>query len=266
MNHQNRDEKALRRLLDIMTALRAENGCPWDREQDHKSLRKYVLEEAYEVVDAINQENDDLVVEELGDLLLQIVFHAQLGKEEGRYTFADIADGISDKMIRRHPHVFGTEHCDTADSVLVTWEEVKAKEKAGQPKKHCMMDVPLTFPALYRGQKIQKKAAEAGFDWDNSDDVRQKILEEMMEVDEAIAQKDKGHLEEEMGDLLFSVVNWCRFHHVDAEEALRDSNEKFIKRFHCMKDLIASCGKSLEDMSLSEMDEYWERAKKALRS
>ncbi len=256
------DEQALRRLLEIMADLRAEHGCPWDKEQDHKSLRKYVLEEAYEVVDAINQEDDSLIVEELGDLLLQIVFHAQIAKEEGRFTFADIANGISEKMIRRHPHVFGTEHCDTPSEVMVTWAQVKAKEKAGSQERR--MDVPLAFPALYRSEKLQKKAAEVGFDWEQSEAVRQKILEELGEVDEAISEADKVHLKEEMGDLLFAVVNWSRFHHIDAEEALRESNDKFVKRFNLMEDMILAQGKSIEDMTLSEMDLYWEKAKKLL--
>ncbi len=262
-NSTHQEEASLRRLLDIMAALRGENGCPWDKEQDHKSLRKYVIEEAYEVVDAIDQAKDELVIEELGDLLLQIVFHAQIGKEEGRYSFTEIADGISDKMIRRHPHVFGTEHCDTAGQVMVTWAAVKAKEKEGKDGRR--MDVPLAFPALYRGEKLQKKAAEVGFDWDHSDDVRQKILEELAEVDEAIAQDDREHLKEEMGDLLFAVVNWSRFHHIDAEEALRESNHKFVTRFNCMEDLIVADGKSMENMTLSEMDIYWEKAKKVLK-
>ena len=201
--NKEQDEQALRRLLEIMADLRAEHGCPWDKEQDHKSLRKYVLEEAYEVVDAINQEDDSLIVEELGDLILQIVFHAQIAKEEGRFTFADIANGISEKMIRRHPHVFGAEHCDTPSEVMVTWAQVKAKEKAGSQERR--MDVPLAFPALYRSEKLQKKAAEVGFDWEQSEAVRQKILEELGEVDEDVYKRQGGMRMEETKIILRNI-------------------------------------------------------------
>lgn len=254
-----KNQEALSRLLSIMAELRSENGCPWDKEQNHKSLRKYLIEEAYEVIDAIDKEDDALLVEELGDLLLQVVFHAQLGVEGERFTFADVANGVSDKMIRRHPHVFGKTHCDTADEVLDRWEEIKIDEKQEQGRKERRMDLPKEFPALYRGQKIQKKAGEVGFDWDNSTDVKAKILEEMDEFENALA--GQGNPKEEMGDLLFSVVNWSRFHHIDAEEALRETNDKFVTRFYRMEDAIAADGKDMAEMTLGEMDEYWEKIK-----
>ncbi|MEG0873709.1 MAG: nucleoside triphosphate pyrophosphohydrolase [Clostridiales bacterium] len=254
-----KNEVALTRLLKIMAELRSEHGCPWDKEQDHKSLRKYLIEEAYEVIDAIDKEDDDSLVEELGDLLLQVVFHAQLGVETNRFTFADVADGISEKMVRRHPHVFGNSHCDTADDVLVRWAEIKDEEKADKGNVQRRLDMPRVFPALYRGQKIQKKAAEVGFDWSESAAVKGKILEEMAEFEAAL--KGDGNPEEEMGDLLFSVVNWSRFHHIDAEEAMSEANDKFTKRFYAMEDLILADGKNLQDMTLCEMDEYWNKIK-----
>lgn len=254
-------EAAMDNLLAIMARLRGEGGCPWDREQDHQSLKKYLIEEAYEVVDAIEQEEDALLVEELGDLLLQVVFHAQIGTEEGRFTFADVARGIGEKMVRRHPHVFHPEEFQAADAdaVLVKWAQIKDTEK-----KKDRMDVPKAFPALYRSQKLQKNAARAGFDWDNSQDIRNKILEELGEVDEAIAAE--SNIAEELGDLLFAVVNWCRFWQVDAEESLRDANTKFIKRFRLMEQLIGDAGLVIEDLSLAEMDRFWEMAKKKLKS
>lgn len=258
-NTEQRYAEAINRLLVIMEKLRSENGCPWDKEQDHRSLRKYLIEECYEVIDAIDRRDDDDLAEELGDLLLQVVFHAQLGKERDAFDFADIADGISEKMIRRHPHVFGDIHCDTTDEVLVNWGNIKEGEKQEKGKISRRLDVPSTFPALYRAQKVQKKATEVGFDWDLSDDVKAKIDEEIIEVEEAI--NGNGNLKEEIGDLLFAVVNWSRFHHIDAEEALRESTEKFTRRFYLMEDAIQTDNKNITTMSLTEMDAYWNKIK-----
>ena len=256
-----KSRKAMARLLMIMEKLRGENGCPWDKEQDHISLRKYMIEECYEVIDAIDRNDDDDLREELGDLLLQVVFHAQLGRERGVFDFADVADGISEKMIRRHPHVFGNGHCDTADEVLVNWAAIKEEEKKDKGKVSRRLDIPQTFPALYRAQKVQKKAADVGFDWDQSEDVEAKILEEIKEVKEAAAGGDRAAIQDEIGDLLFAAVNWSRFYHIDGEEALRESTEKFRRRFYKMEDLILAEGKDLGEMSLEEMDAYWERVK-----
>lgn len=255
-----KNQQALARLLDIMAELRSDHGCPWDREQDHKSLRKYLIEEAYEVIDAIDKEDDDLLVEELGDLLLQVVFHAQLGKETKRFTFADVADGVSAKMVRRHPHVFGSDHCDTSDEVLDRWAEIKDEEKAEKGKNERLLDLPKQFPALYRSQKIQKKASQVGFDWDNDDDIKAKVMEEIEEFTAAL--NGDGDPQEELGDILFAVVNWSRFHHIDAEEALRESNEKFIRRFYAMEDKLAADNCDPSTMTLEELDAYWEKVKK----
>ena len=253
--------ESMARLLTIMERLRGENGCPWDKEQDHVSLRKYMIEECYEVIDAIDRNDDADLQEELGDLLLQVVFHAQLGRERGVFDFADVADGISEKMVRRHPHVFGNEHCDTADEVLVNWSAIKEEEKENKGKVSRRLDIPQTFPALYRAQKVQKKAAEVGFDWDQGEEVEAKILEEIKEVKAAVADGDSAAIRDEIGDLLFAVVNWSRFHHVDAEEALWESTEKFRRRFYMMEDLIFAEEKDLKEMSLKEMDAYWDRIK-----
>ncbi len=256
-----RNTSAMSRLLTVMEKLRSENGCPWDKEQDHVSLRKYLIEESYEVIDAIDREDDDDLAEELGDLLLQVVFHAEIGRERGVFNFADVADGISEKMVRRHPHVFGDIHCDTSDEVLVNWAAIKEEEKKDKGKVSRRLDIPATFPALYRAEKVQKKAADVGFDWDESDEVKGKVLEEIGEVREAAAKGDKAAVQDEIGDLLFAVVNWSRFFRVDAEEALRASTEKFRRRFYAMEDRIAADGKDLSAMSLAEMDRYWEEIK-----
>ena len=256
-----RNTSAMSRLLTVMEKLRSENGCPWDKEQNHVSLRKYLIEESYEVIDAIDREDDDDLAEELGDLLLQVVFHAEIGRERGVFNFADVADGISEKMVRRHPHVFGDIHCDTSDEVLVNWAAIKEEEKKDKGKVSRRLDIPATFPALYRAEKVQKKAADVGFDWDESDEVKEKVLEEIGEVREAAAKGDKAAVQDEIGDLLFAVVNWSRFFRVDAEEALRESTEKFRRRFYAMEDRIAADGKDLSAMSLAEMDRYWEEIK-----
>lgn len=258
-NTEQRYAEATNRLLVIMEKLRSENGCPWDKEQTHQSLRKYLIEECYEVIDAINRNDDNDLTEELGDLLLQIVFHAQLGKERGAFDFADVVDGICEKMVRRHPHVFGDLHCDTAGEVLVNWDKIKEGEKQKQGKVSRRLDVPATFPALYRAQKVQKKAAEVGFDWAQSEDVKAKIDEEIAEVQAAI--DGHGNLKEEIGDVLFAAVNWSRFHHIDAEEALRESTEKFTRRFYQVEDAIKEDGKEITAMSLAEMDAYWDKIK-----
>ncbi len=256
-----RSGEAINRLLMVMEKLRSENGCPWDKEQDHKTLRKYLIEESYEVIDAIDRCDDDDLKEELGDLLLQVVFHAQLGKERGVFAFPEVADTISEKMVRRHPHVFGNIHCETSDDVLVNWAAIKEEEKKSKGKESRRLDIPPTFPALYRAQKVQKKAAEVSFDWDNDDDIKAKIKEETAEVEDAIEKGSIENIKDEIGDLLFAVVNWSRYLHIDAEEALRESTEKFRRRFYTMEDAISAEGKDLSAMELPEMDAYWDKVK-----
>lgn len=249
----------LDRLVSVMETLRSKEGCPWDREQTHDSLKKYLIEETYEVLEAVDEKDMNKLCEELGDLLLQITFHAQLAREKGDFDINDVIQGVTEKMIRRHPHVFAGDHLDTAEQVLVKWDEIKAREY-DRPKG--LLEVPKNFPGLYRAQKVQAKAAKIGFDWPDMTGAWEKIQEEMTELQEAI---DLGTgQQEELGDLLFAVVNVARFLNIDAEEALRDTINKFIKRFSHMEEQAKSAHVDLKDLSLEQMDYLWEQVKKKL--
>lgn len=248
-------------LRSIVARLRAPGGCPWDREQTHASLRDGLLEEAYEVVDAINAADDANLREELGDLLLQSVFHAQIAEEEGRFNFDDVAQGISDKLIRRHPHVFGEDHCADSAEVLVRWDQIKAAEKGGAAPGSVLDGVPRSLAALMRAQKVQKKAAKVGFDWDAIGPVVAKVREELAEVEEAVAAGEAGAVEEELGDLLFSVVNLARKLKVDAEVALQRATGKFIGRFQALEALSRERALSMETLTLAELDALWDEVK-----
>jgi MazG family protein len=256
----------INKLLDVMKQLRnPEGGCPWDIEQDFASIAPYTIEEAYEVADAIERNNMKDLQEELGDLLLQVVFHAQMADEEKLFNFDDVARGIAEKLIYRHPHVFGDKSATTADDVLPIWNEQKKKEKAAKQEAEqarLMDDVPKNFPALKLAHKIQKKAACVGFEWDNMKDVWAKVEEELQEFKEAEASGNKKHTEEELGDLLFAVVNYGRMAGYDCEDALRKANIKFINRFNKMETYINKQGKELSDCSLEEMDNVWDMIKK----
>ncbi|MGI6711935.1 MAG: nucleoside triphosphate pyrophosphohydrolase [Bacillota bacterium] len=243
-------------LVEVMKTLRGDNGCPWDKEQNHESLKKYIIEEAYEVVDAIDQKDMHKLCEELGDLLLQIVFHAQLAQEKGHFNICDVVCGVTEKMVRRHPHVFGKDHAETAEQVLVKWDQIKAQE---QDASQTILDVPKNFPSLYRAQKIQKKAARVGFDWPSIDGAWDKVSEEMSEFKEAI-RKGKGQ-KEELGDVFFALVNIARFVDIDAEEALHETINKFMRRFSFMEQKAKDINSKLEEMSLEELDELWNKAK-----
>ncbi len=255
----------IERLLDIMAKLRDPNGgCPWDLEQDYASIAPYTIEEAYEVADAIERNDMDMLKDELGDLLLQVVFHAQMADEDKEFNFEDVAQNISDKMVRRHPHVFGDVDADTADKVLKNWEDIKAEErdgKADEPK-GVLDDVALSLPALMRAEKLQKRAARVGFEWDDISGVYDKVEEEIKELREA---KNPEHIAEEIGDLLFVVCNLARWHKVDPEDALRGTNGKFEKRFRYIEEQLAKRGKTPEDSNLEEMDALWDEAKVKLK-
>lgn len=259
------------RLLEIMAALRTpKTGCPWDLEQDFSTIAPYTVEEAYEVADAIERKDYADLKDELGDLLLQVVFHAQMAKEESLFTFDDVVEAICDKLIRRHPHVFGDVTERNADGVNTIWQAQKDKEKAARQKDNdadeaplLLSDVPRGMPALKRAQKIQKKAIRVKFDWEKLDDVFDKLSEEIDELKEAIESRDKAAIHDELGDLLFvGGVLGCWLD-IDAEQALHDSNSKFTRRFGHLERALRARGKTFADTDLAEMSDLWVNAKKA---
>nr|WP_281967396.1 nucleoside triphosphate pyrophosphohydrolase [Roseovarius nanhaiticus] len=253
----------LPRLLAIMRALRdPETGCPWDIEQDFASIAPYTIEEAYEVADAIERADWSDLTGELGDLLLQVVFHAQIAEDRGLFRFDDIANGIADKMVARHPHVFGDESRDkSAEQQTRDWETIKAAERAAARESGTLSGVALGLPALLRAVKLQKRAARVGFDWPDMGGVLAKITEEVAELAEAHAGGDTDHTEEEFGDLMFVMANLARHMKIDPEAALRQANAKFTRRFERIEALLAEAGKTPDQSDLAEMDALWNRAK-----
>jgi len=256
-----KDKYSFSDLLEIIKILRGENGCPWDREQTHESIKKYLIEETYEVLEVIDLGDKKRVCDELGDLLLQIVFHAQIAQEEGDFTIDDVVTGICRKMISRHTHVFGDEKAENSDEVLTNWEKIKKKEKGIRSQTDVLKDVPSNLPALMRSYKVQQKAAQVGFDWDNVEDAIKKVDEEIVELKEVYKDKDVERITDEVGDVLFSIVNVTRFLKVQPELALTSSINKFIKRFEYIEQESKKANKKIEDMSLEEMDELWNKAK-----
>jgi len=246
-------------LIEVMARLRS--TCPWDREQTHESLVPYLIEESYEVVDAIEAHSDGDLCEELGDLLLQIVFHAQLATERGKFSIADVVDALSNKMIRRHPHVFGDAAVSSVAEVWQNWEQLKALEPSAQARPSRLDGIPRGLGALQRGQKMQDKAARVGFDWPTLDGVRAKLAEEIAELEAARREGDQRAVREEVGDLIFTVVNLARALGVDAEGAMRDANDKFYKRFRFMERRAEGEGRKLGDLTLDELEELWQLAK-----
>ncbi len=248
-------------LIEVMARLRS--TCPWDREQTHESLVPYLIEETYEVADAIEQHSDGDLCEELGDLLLQIVFHAQLATERGTFSIADVVDGLSNKMVRRHPHVFGDAAVANVAEVWQNWEQLKALEPTAAKRASKLDGIPKGLGALQRGQKMQDKASRVGFDWPHIDGVRAKLVEEIAELEEARRENDVRAIREELGDVLFTVVNLARALGVDAEGAMRDANDKFYKRFTFMERRAETTGRKLGDLTLDELEELWQLAKTA---
>ena len=246
-------------LLEIMRILRCPEGCVWDREQDHKSIRRSFIEETYEAVEAIDNDDPVLLQEELGDVLLQVVFHAQIEAEAGRFTMDDVADGICKKMIYRHPHVFGSVEVKNSDEVLTNWDALKQKEKHQKSTTEKLESVARSLPGLIRAEKVQHKAAKVGFDWDEISGALDKVREETAEVARAI--DGDGDPSEELGDLLFAVVNVARFLKTDPEDAINRTTDKFIRRFAQVEQAAKDAGRSLSEMSLSEMDALWDAAK-----
>lgn len=251
--------KNLEELIDVVAKLRAPDGCPWDREQTHASLRPNMLEEAYEAVDAIDDNDAPHLREELGDVLLQVLLHSQIASEANEFTLDDVAKELKEKLIHRHPHVFGTAKIDNADDVLKTWDKLKSEEKT--ERKSAMDGLSRSQAALIAAQKISKRAIKTGFEWPNEESLYECVMSEIEEFKEAEKEKDKNHMEEEMGDILFAIVNLARWNKIDAEQALLKANKKFEKRFRKMENLAT---KPLNDYSFEEFDNLWKQAKKSL--
>lgn len=248
-------------LIQIMARLRGENGCPWDLEQDHDSLKRYLLEESYEVIDAIERRSDADLCDELGDLLLQVVFHAQIAAEQGRFTIDDVVDGINAKMIRRHPHIFGQAQAEDSAQVLSMWEAIKAQERStsgAKVEKRGLMKINQNLPALMMAQKVQDKASRVGFDWPDITGPQEKLKEELEELQAASTQEERL---DEFGDVMFALVNLARFLQVDAEEALRHTVKKFIERFTYIEQSMENRGLHWGDASLDQLDQLWNEAK-----
>lgn len=260
-NFQFKENYDINDLVDIVEILRSPDGCPWDREQDHKSIRRDFLEETYEVIEAINKDDRGLLLEELGDVLLQVVFHTQIEREKGSFELSDVADGICKKMIERHPHVFGNVNAETSEQVLENWDVIKKQTKKQKSQTESMLSIPREFPALMRADKVQKKAAKVGFDWDSVDGAFEKVSEELQELKEAVLMGAQDNVLEELGDLLFSVVNVSRFIKVDSEEALTGATDKFIDRFSKVEKMANERGLNMKETELSELDKLWDEAK-----
>ena len=254
-----KDKYNVQDLVDIVRILRAPGGCPWDAEQTHQSIRRNFLEEAYEVAEAIDQQSTEHLQEELGDVLLQVVFHTSIEEEEGRFNLDDVANGVCQKLIFRHPHVFGDVTVSSTGEILANWEELKKKEKGQATQADAVDAVARSLPALWRAEKVQKKAAKVGFDWDSVDGAVDKLSEELGEVKQAIA--GHGDPAEELGDLLFAAVNVARFLKVDPEDALQAACDKFAARFRRVEEAVTAQGKQMEDMSLTELDDIWNAIK-----
>lgn len=253
-------------LVQLMTTLRGPNGCPWDREQTLATLKPFIIEESYEVVDAIDREDRADLLEELGDFMLQAVFVAELMREEGAFDIYDSLTAIHDKLVRRHPHVFGEVQARDAEQVLVNWEKLKSAERKKENKGGTLSGVPQSMPALQKASRLTEKAARVGFDWRRTEDVFAKVDEELGELREAIASGDKQAMHDELGDLLFTIANVARKLEVNAEEALQSTNRKFTRRFEAMERSVHEAGRNLDELTLEEMDALWDEAKAAERA
>lgn len=253
--------KEFDRLVDIVAKLRAPGGCPWDREQTHKSILSCLLDESYEFFEAVDENDPYKIREELGDILLQVVLHSQMASEENKFTIEDVSREISDKLIRRHPHVFGDVQVESSREVLHNWEQIKKNEKGKEHRKYLVDDIPDALPALFRAEKMQRRVAKVGFDWKDVRPVLDKVEEEIREFREAILKGDNENAFEELGDILFALVNVGRHHNISAEDALRGTTYKFARRFRYIEDKFKELGKDINKASLEEMDMYWEESK-----
>ena len=250
-----------KKLTEIVDTLMGKNGCPWDKIQTRESLKPYLVEETYETLEALDGNNPEEIKEELGDLLYQILFHAKISENKNEFNIKDVIESISNKMVNRHPHVFKEKNLKTPDQVVAQWEEIKTKEKSKIGRKSVLDGIPSNLPSLQRSQKLQKKAAKEGFDWDEITSVLDKLEEEVAEFKQAVLSGKEEDMKGELGDILFVLVNIAKFNKIDAEEALRATNNKFIKRFKYIEGEVAKRGKTLKDTSLMELEKYWQDAK-----
>lgn len=251
-----------RKLVEIMARLRAEGGCEWDRAQTHETLRQYLVEETHEVVDAIRQGDPALLCEELGDLLLQILFHARIAQENGEFDISDVIASISEKMVRRHPHVFGEARADSPEAVSLQWDHIK-RTVENRAHGSIVGGVPREFPSLLRASKMSKKAARAGFDWERTEQVLEKVEEELGELKEAMSGADPARTEHELGDVLFALVNLARFLNLNPEIAMMSANDRFERRFREMEKIASESGNSIEESDMATLESLWRKAKKA---
>lgn len=259
MKRLNEKLAATERLLEVMETLRRE--CPWDRKQTFESLRNNTIEETYELADAITERNLEGIKEELGDLLLHVVFYSKLGDEEEAFDFADVANALCDKLIYRHPHIYGDVHANTPEEVKANWEALKLKKK--NRKSGTLGGVPTSLPAMVKAYRMGEKAAGAGFDWEQREDIWDKVREEMREIEVEMLAKNQDALEAEFGDLFFAMINACRLYGVDPEAALERTNKKFMRRFSAIEQAAEECGKPLRELTLDEMEAAWQKAKKS---
>ena len=251
------------KLVDIVRTLRAPNGCPWDRKQTLYSLKDALLEETCELIDALDNKDIENIKEELGDVLLHVVFHSQTASEDGLFNIEDVARGINEKLIRRHPHVFKNEHYETAEQVKERWDEIKKEENKDKTAPESILDkVPKSLPSLMQAEKLQKKASKYGFDWDNPEQVFEKLQEELNELHDAYKEKDKEHISEELGDVIFVLSRLASHLDISADESLRKVNNKFRRRFGFIEKALKETGKTLETSSVAEMEEKWQEAKR----
>lgn len=259
-----KDRYDINDLISLIALLRAPGGCPWDREQTHRSIKKNFIEETYEVIEAINKNSTDGLREELGDVLMQILLHTQMESEAGNFDFNDVCDELCKKLIVRHPHVFGDVKASNTSEALSSWDAVKQSIKGIKKQSEAMDSIPVELPALMRAQKVQSKAAKVGFDWENQNGAFEKLSEEIDELKNAVSLNNQDNIKEELGDVLFSCVNISRFLDVDSEEALKASTDKFVSRFKIVEDLAREKGISMKDSSLDVLDELWDKAKEKL--
>ena len=249
------------RLVDVVAMLRSKNGCPWDLAQTHESLKADLIEEAYELIEAIDAKVPKKICDELGDLLMQVMLHSQIATDRNEFGVDEVIENLTEKLVRRHPHVFGSVVATDENEVLENWEEIKRGEDGNKDRKSSLDGIPHSLPSLQRAEKIQKRASRAGFDWDQTEDVLPKLQEEIDEIEESIRNDDITEIEMEIGDLLFSVVNLCRFLNVQPEEALRKSTRKFADRFQRMETTLERTNKTFKDYDLSTLDQIWEQVK-----